>query len=72
MANIHMRATSYRARKTDTDRYLVPLNPLFIYLGSRTHDHLFGLAERCDDLVRNTKDRADDFRRRKCEPLNLR
>lgn len=50
---------------------MVP-TPLYIYLGNRTYDYLFGLAERCDDLVRNTKTRADNFRGRKCEPLNLR
>lgn len=30
---------------------------------------MFGLADRCDDLVRKTKVSADDFWRRKCKPL---
>jgi hypothetical protein len=45
---------------------------LFIYLVNRTHDYLFGLADCCDDLVRNTKVSTDDFWRRKGEPLNPR
>ena len=62
------------ARLIQTDAwsdFMVP-TPLYIYLGNRTYDYLFGLAERCDDIVRNTKTRADNFRGRKCEPLNLR
>ena len=40
-----------------------------MYLCSWTHDYLFSLAEFRDDIGRETKGLAHEFRRRKCEPL---